>query len=159
MLITLRLLLIVVLIIVLYQDVMKRTIHVGLPITMLLIAVAINVISNHLNFSDILYNSGFILINILGLTLYFSFKNKAPINPIDTFIGLGDIAFFVAITPLFTLKPFILFFIMGLLFSLIVHGVLLVFKKLKTIPLAGYLALFLMISIVVEKAFKINMFF
>ncbi|WP_308993686.1 hypothetical protein QLS71_007920 [Mariniflexile litorale] len=159
MTITLSVVLIVVLTVVLYQDIMNRTIHITLPVSLFLIAMSINFISIDLDFYNILYNIAFVLINILGLTLYFSFKNKVFINPIDTFIGLGDIVFFIAITPLFTLKPFILFFIIGLLFSLLVHGVYSIFKNGKTIPLAGYLALFLMINVVAKSIFKINVLF
>lgn len=159
MVIILSLLLAAVLVVVLYQDVKKRTIHVALPILLFLIAIMINFVSSDLDFYNTLLNIAFVLINILGLTLYFSFKNKAVINPIDTFIGLGDIAFFIAITPLFNLKPFILYFILGLFFSLIAHGVFSIFKKSGTIPLAGYLALFLMINIVVVNVFKINILF
>ena len=159
MVIILSLLLTVVLMMVLYQDIMKRTIHVVLPLMLLLIAMMINFISSDLDFYNMLLNITFVLINIFGLTLYFSFKNKTVVNPIDTFIGLGDIAFFIAITPLFNLKVFILFFVLGLLFSLIAHGIFSMFKKARTIPLAGYLALFLMINRVVVNVFKINILF
>lgn len=159
MVIILNLLLIGVLIMVLYQDMMKRTIHVTLPIVLFLIGIVVNVISSDLDFYNMFYNIAFISINISGLVLYFSLKNRGFINPIDSFIGLGDIAFFIAITPLFNLKPFILFFILGLLFSLMVHGVFLLINKVKTIPLAGYLALFLMINIVAKNVFKINTLF
>ncbi|WP_203258180.1 hypothetical protein [Hyunsoonleella ulvae] len=156
MLITLNILLIIVLAIILYQDFMMRTIHVSLPLGVFLIALTVNLISNDFSVYQMLYNLAFITINILGLTLYFSLKHKTLVNPIDSFIGMGDIAFFLAITPLFHLKPFILFFIVGLVFSLMVHGVLLLFKKVKTIPLAGYLALFLAINIVANNLLKIN---
>ncbi|WP_169668979.1 hypothetical protein [Flavivirga algicola] len=105
---------------------------------------------------DIIYNFVFLLINISGLTLYFSIKEKVFVNPIDRFIGLGDIVFFIAITPLFKLETFIPFFIVGLLFSLLLYAIILLFKKIKTIPLAGYLALYLVINIVIQNVFNIN---
>ncbi len=149
-------LLITTLLFVLYFDVRKRKIHVILPILIFCFAIFINYTSNDLQLINILFNVGFLIINILGLTLYFSLKTKALFNPIDRAIGLGDIVFFVAITPLFEFKTFVLFFIAGLLFSLFLHLILLLFKKMKTIPLAGYLSLFLAISIVVQNVFNIK---
>ncbi len=139
--------LIAVLIIVFYQDLKKRTIHVFLPILVFIIGLIINFYSAHLMFDVIIYNSLFIAINIIGLVAYASIKEKKIINPLDSLIGLGDVVFFFAITPLFNLKPFILFFIFGLLFTLLLHFVVLSFKKVKTIPLAGYLSLFLILNL------------
>lgn len=146
----------IMLLVTLYQDVKRRTIHVVLPIVVFCVSIMINYESEVLDFYNMLYNIAFVLINVIGLTVYYSFKEKTVVNPIDTFIGLGDIAFFMALTPLFDLKSFILFFILGLLFSLVIHGVSLLFKKIKTIPLAGYLALFLMINMVVKSMFKVT---
>ncbi|TBN11964.1 prepilin peptidase [Hyunsoonleella pacifica] len=156
MFITLNILLISVLAIILYQDMMRRTIHAILPLGVLLVSIAINLISNNYSLYQALYNLCFIAINILGITLYFSLKYKTLVNPIDSFIGMGDIAFFIAITPLFNLKPFILFFIIGLLFSLLVHCALHLFRKTKTIPLAGYLSLFLAITIIADNILEVN---
>jgi hypothetical protein len=151
--------LIPILLLIFLQDLKKRTIHVGLPIVIFLLALLVNYISLDLNFSVIAYNVTFVLINIIGLTLYLSFKSKSFVNPIDTYIGLGDIVFFLALTPLFNLKPFILFFILGLLFSLLMHVAFMLFKRIQTIPLAGYLSLFLILNILAENFFKINMLF
>ena len=155
----LTLFLIVVLIFVFFQDLKNRTIHVGLPIAVFLLSVFINYLSRDLELKFIAYNMAFILINIIGLVLYFSFKNKRFINPIDRFIGLGDLVFFLAITPLFHLKVFMLFFIFGLLFSLLIHMVFVFFKQKKTIPLAGYFSLFFIINVIIKDIFKMNMLF
>lgn len=155
----LTLFLIVVLILVFFQDFKNRTIHVGLPIAVFLLSVFINYISSDLKLDVIAYNIAFISINIIGLVLYFSFKNKKFINPIDRFIGLGDIVFFLAITPLFNLKVFMIFFIFGLLFSLLIHMVFVFFKQKKTIPLAGYFSLFFIINVIMKDIFKINILF
>jgi len=103
------------------------------------------------------YNMAFVAINMIGIVLYFSIKSKQLINPIDNVIGLGDVIFFIVITPLFSLKPFILFFIIGLLFSLITHLIYSAFKKSENIPLAGYLSIFLVVHLVVKNVFKVNM--
>jgi hypothetical protein len=141
---------------VLYQDIKDRAIHIGLPILIFAIGIVINYNMAHLSFIGFLYNIGFIAINMIGLVGYYSLKSKSLVNPIDKFIGLGDLMFFMAITPLFNLKPFILFFISGLLFSLIIHAIVTIFKKTKTIPLAGYLSLFLMLYVITKDVLKMN---
>lgn len=151
--------LMVILIFIFLQDFRRRTIHIFLPISLFLLSVIINYNSIDLEFITIVYNIVFILINIIGLFFYFSLKNKKIVNPIDSYLGLGDVVFFIAITPLFNLKPFILFFISGLLFSLLLHFGVMLFKKVKTIPLAGYLSLFLILNLVTKSLFKINLYF
>ncbi len=148
--------LIIILLFVCFQDLKKRTIHVGLPILIFLLALFINYRSPELDFMVILYNIVFVCINIIGLTLILSFKNRAFVNPIDTSIGLGDLVFFIALTPLFSLRSFILFFILGLLFSLLTHSIFTLFKHVQTIPLAGYLSAFVVISILIKTFFEID---
>ncbi|RED45649.1 hypothetical protein DFQ02_10827 [Seonamhaeicola aphaedonensis] len=156
---TATIILIGVLVLVFIQDFKNRAIHVMLPIGLLLAALVVNYTSNHLRLLDIAYNILFVLINLFGLMLYLSFKEKHFINPIDTYLGLGDIVFFLAVTPLFNFKSFILFFIFGLLFSLLLHIGLKWMIKINSIPLAGYLSLFLMLIIVDRHLLKINPFF
>ncbi|PKP11179.1 MAG: hypothetical protein CVU08_12760 [Bacteroidetes bacterium HGW-Bacteroidetes-3] len=155
----LNLILIIVLFLVLYQDFKKRTIHIILPILIFITSLIINYFSVELSFILILNNFIFILINIVGLVLYFSFKSKEFVNPIDKLIGLGDVVFFFSLTPLFNLKPFIIFFIFGLLFSLIAHYIFILFKNIESIPLAGYLALFLIINFFLQYTFNTNFLF
>ena len=156
---TLTVLLVAMLLLVAFQDLKNRTIHVALPTMILGLALTINFQSKELNFKGACINVIFVLINMVGLVVYYSLKNKTVVNPIDTYIGLGDIVFFLAVTPLFTLKPFILFFVLGSVFSLILHKVLLVFKEVKTIPLAGCLALFLVINIALKDLINVDFLF
>ncbi|QXP58401.1 prepilin peptidase [Olleya sp. HaHaR_3_96] len=146
---------IILLILVVFQDFKMRQIHVLLPILLLFLSVMINYIFEELSFKDTIYNIGFIAVNIIGLSLYFSIKNKKFINPIDESIGLGDILFFLAITPLFTLKPFIVFFVVSLLLTLLFYSIVNAIKKTSTIPLAGYLSIFLMAFLIIRDVFKI----
>jgi hypothetical protein len=98
----------------------------------------------------------FVLVNLIGLCFYFSLKHKKIINPIDTFVGLGDIVFFLAITPLFNKSDYILFFVFGLIFALILHIGLSFIKPSNTVPLAGYMSLFLIFNVLMKEIFKIN---
>ena len=125
------------------QDVKYRVIHIGLLLLLFIIALTINYIDPYLNIMQVVYNNAFIAINILGLFLYFSFKEKQFSNPVDSKLGLGDILFFIAITPLLDLRLYIAFFICGLIFSLAIHLISNIFRKVETIPLAGYLSIFM----------------
>ncbi|AXT18316.1 hypothetical protein D7030_08345 [Flavobacteriaceae bacterium AU392] len=145
-----------VLYIIFYQDIKNREIHVILPILIFSLSLVVNYFSIDLNFNSILYNVAFILINTIGLILYFSLKAREFTNPIDKSIGLGDLIFLLGITPLFNFKAFVLFFILGLIFSLILYGTTRVFKKTFTIPLAGYLSIFLIINVIIKNVFNIN---
>ncbi|WP_420851581.1 prepilin peptidase [Psychroserpens algicola] len=142
---------------VVWQDLKQRAIHIALPILVFITALIINFLSDHLDYIMCLKNIGFVLVNIFGLVLYFSLKNKSIVNPIDSMIGLGDVLFFLALTPLFNIKSYILFFIAGMVFSLILHVITKTFKKQKTVPLAGYLALFLIGIVFVERILNLNL--
>jgi len=125
-----------------YQDVKDRTIHLIWFGLILLTTLSINYLKGN-NWADPLFAMLFLTINIGVLFLYVSFKNKKRINIFDNHLGLGDILFFVAIMPLFSLRNFVLYFILGMIVSMILHLFFNRFQKHLTIPLAGYLSLFL----------------
>ncbi len=93
--------------------------------------------------------------NVLGLNLifvstvisllfvYVSVKAKRWTNIFENHFGLGDVLFFLAITPLFSASNYVLFFITGMIFSAALHGLVSLRKAGKTIPLAGYLSVYL----------------
>jgi len=147
------------LIIIVYHDLKYRVLDLKYAIILLLLCVWYNSIHPILDYQNALLITGFILVNILCLTLYFSIKNKQFINPIDSKIGLGDIVFFIVIAPLFYLKSYILFFITGLLFSLLLYSVVIRFReKQKTIPLAGYLSIYLGMILLFNTIFNTTIF-
>ncbi|OUL62336.1 hypothetical protein B8T70_10410 [Flavobacterium sp. AJR] len=74
-------------------------------------------------------------------------KSKKFLNPFQHYFGLGDLLFYTAITPLFLLRNYILFFILSLLFAILMQFGLKKFIKEETVPLAGFSALFLIIMI------------
>jgi hypothetical protein len=76
-----------------------------------------------------------------------SMKSKKFLNPFQHYFGLGDLLFYTAITPLFLLRNYILFFILSLLFAILMQFGLKKFIKEETVPLAGFSALFLIIMI------------
>jgi len=95
--------------------------------------------------SLIAINSGFLLFTFSVLIAYMGLKNKAFINPFKNYFGLGDLLFYLAITPFFILANYILFFILSMIFSIIVFFI---FRKIinkESIPLAGYASILLII--------------
>jgi len=125
-----------------YQDVKDRTIHLIWFGLILIITSSINYLIGN-NWIDSLFALLFLIVNVSVLFLYISFKNKKKINIFESHLGLGDVLFFVAIIPLFSLRNFVLYFILGMIVSMIFHLLFNKFQKHLTIPLAGYLSLFL----------------
>ena len=59
---------------------------------------------------------------------------------------MGDLLFFLAVVPFFSTSNFILFFIGGMFFTIVVHLILVKFvTKYELIPLAGFVALFMVL--------------
>lgn len=130
---------IAVLVLCFYQDVRFRGIHWVLFPLILAGAMALN--WENLNWTTIAYNAGFLMVLLLGLTLYLSLKFEKWINITDGFFSIGDILFLVAIIPLFTFQWYIVFFTFGTMLTLVFHVVATVFKPQDSIPYAGYMAL------------------
>lgn len=98
------------------------------------------------------FNLAFIVLQLLALSIYISLKNKKLVNIVDSYIGLGDILFFAVITTAFSPVNFIIFYIAGLLFTLISYGIYVSLKKSgsKEIPLAGTMSLALIIVLLAD---------
>ncbi|MGH1338878.1 MAG: prepilin peptidase [Aureispira sp.] len=86
----------------------------------------------------LLFNGAFVGVQLLGVSLYFSIKHRRWINITKQYLGLGDVLFFLALTPLFAPLQFCCFFLASLLLILLLASLYHWFvKPLKTIPLAG----------------------
>lgn len=133
------------LIVIFIQDWKYRRIHIVLPIVIFSLSIFLISIKNIGLIKVIAFNSGFFLITLSILTAYMSLKSKKFLNPFQHYFGLGDLLFYVAITPLFLLKNYILFFILSLLFAIFLQFGLKKFIKDETVPLAGFSSLFLFI--------------
>ncbi len=101
-----------------------------------------NVLPLHFK-NTILMNTGLILSILLVLYLYTLIRIKRPF--FKEVFGIGDALFFLALAIAFPTITFIILFVFSLLFSL---GIWLIAKnntKYNTIPLAGYMSLFLIL--------------
>lgn len=136
----LKLLLIIVFAMVLYQDFKNRLVYWFLYPIIGILAFAIQLynLPTIVAFFNLGFNLLFVVI-ILGVSFfYIRFRKLNFLNS----IGIGDVLFFVFISCTFSIISFLVLFVFALLFSLILHLVLNNKKNHQTVPLAGYMALF-----------------
>lgn len=143
----LNILLVLTLLAVVYQDVKMRLIHIALPIAILILGIALK--KDVLDIVEMGMSLLFLLLNFVVITIYFSIKKRAFTNPFDSMIGWGDVVFLIALIPLFPFRSYLVFFVFGMLFSLLLFTVMRqLYPTQNTIPLAGYLSIFVLASIV-----------
>ena len=124
------------------QDIKSRSVHwVLFPLLFILLgilhSISYNVISEVWKTTAI--NFGFLFLQMVLLSAYFSVKNKRFINLTDGLLGLGDILFLLSITVYLSILNFLVFYIVSLVLVL-VTWLLMQFvsaKKNNEIPLAG----------------------
>jgi hypothetical protein len=101
-----------------------------------------SLISNSFSFvvQNSLLNFAFIALQLLGIVLYFSIKQGRWVNITSSYLGWGDILFFLSITTLFPFVNYIAFYLLSLVVTLLLYPLLYVLSKNKMgiqIPLAG----------------------
>lgn len=127
---------------VIYQDFKERAISAWTVPLIFAISIYLAWTNNLWQVWFLYFNIIFIGIQLLGVSLYFSVKHRRWVNITQHYLGIGDIGFFVAISPLFAPVHFCLFFIGALILILLGAAVYhLSIKKLKTIPLAGAMSI------------------
>ena len=136
----LKLLLLLVFTLVLYQDFKSRLVYWFLYPIIGILAFAIQLHS--LPLSIALTNLGgnlvFVVLILAVSMIYVRFRKLDFKNT----IGIGDILFFLFIAGTFSIVSFLVLFVFSLLFSLILHLVLSNKNEQSTVPLAGYMSLF-----------------
>lgn len=123
-----------------FQDLKHRGIHLLVFPIFLSVSLFLNFKMNW-GWKDVWISSLFLTIVLIILFIYISLKNKKLVNIFQSHLGFGDVLFLICIIPLFSLRNFILFFIAGMIFSMVMHFLFQKFQKHKTIPLAGYLSI------------------
>ncbi|MCB0401213.1 MAG: hypothetical protein KDD41_03960 [Flavobacteriales bacterium] len=90
-------------------------------------------------------NLGLLIVNMLGVAAFIALKEKKPVNIIDTYIGLGDLLFFVVLTTAFSPLNFLAFYIGSITLCCLAYIVLRLAVKQTTpyFPLAGAMSLLL----------------
>lgn len=97
-----------------------------------------------------------IITNLLGVTLLISIKEKKIINIIDSYIGLGDILFFLIITVVFSPINFIAFYLGSILITTLIYGGIILLNKQKKVlvPLAGVMSIFMVMVLIADQSSK-----
>lgn len=90
--------------------------------------------------------------NLLGVGVMVSLKEKKITNILNTYLGLGDILFFIVIAVVFSPLNFFIFFMGSVLVSSIVYGLMMLTNKKQQLPfpLAGAMSLLLVIASLLE---------
>lgn len=134
--------------IICYQDFKERAVFWFLfPLLAIsLCTLQIMHISTPFFYVSIVTNIALITLILVLLYLYARFILKEDF--IDHSLGLGDVLFFYALGIGFPPISFSLLFASSILFSLLVYLVLKKKLNVKTVPLAGFMALYLIFVIV-----------
>ena len=150
-----KILLILVLLFIFFQDLKFRAVYWFLfPIVL---ALSVWVGLDLTNIENMLWSLSFFVFSMGFLTLYMSLRQGKLINITKGFFSWGDILFLLAIIPLFSFHLYLMFFTLGTIGTLLVHGIVLtVSKGEKTIPFAGYMSLFLTTYLIFDR--DINQF-
>ena len=147
----LKLFLVVLLVLVVLQDIRQRQIHVLLPLAILFIGLSINFDKILLLLAQWSSSLVFLILVFAILAIYATIKFKEMTNPFSSMIGVGDFCYLFCVIPLFSFHYYLLYFSVGMIFSLLLFlMVKQIIGHVQTVPLAGYLSLFLMAILVVE---------
>lgn len=150
-----RLLIIIILLTIFYQDNKERLVSAYLYFLVAILGIILycfNTPSYLVMFFEILIN-----ILIISLVLTFAFISSKVLFKykfLNHSFGIGDLFMFSSICFLFPSTTFIVFFVFSLFFSLTIH--LIINKKNKTIPLAGYMSLFYALVYIFTIIFNFN---
>ncbi|HQW94677.1 MAG TPA: hypothetical protein PLU58_02700 [Saprospiraceae bacterium] len=150
--ISLYIILAVLFFIVIVQDFKSKHISAILLPAILICAGAISIISSgyQKSLETIGYNLLFVIVQFGLMYAYLKFKYSRTSQVIDKFIGLGDLLFLLAITPLLSLPEFIVAYLISLILSIIYFAFFSSIKKENAeIPLAGMISVVMIFSLLI----------
>ena len=150
----------VLLLTIIFQDIKDRLVSVWIfPVLLIVVLFQHNSslleLRNHLS----VYGLNLFIIAIqfilVGLTYYL---RKKGLNKLFNSIGGGDLLFFIILIVDFSTLHFLLFYTLALIFSMLLHSLLLILKpgNDKRIPLAGYMAVLLVITTISSSVLRID---
>ncbi len=97
-------------------------------------------------YTSVLYNELIVFSIMMVLFLYSKFKLK--LNFFKEAFGLGDALFFILFAAAFPTVTFVILFVFSLLFSLVITVFYSKFRGQGTVPLAGLMSFFLLVTYV-----------
>ncbi len=149
----LKFILILLLLGIVYQDLKERMVYIvlfGLT-AILLVFLQLQEITTSAILASSILNISVVGLVVLILSIYSKIRLKKPLK--ETF-GMGDGFFFIILAIGFPTTTFLVLFSFSLLFSYALFLVLKPKLKIKTVPLAGFQALFLAIVLVLNESFS-----
>ncbi|MFY7669779.1 prepilin peptidase [Tenacibaculum sp. MEBiC06402] len=145
---------ILLLLLVFLQDIKERKVYLWLLVSTIILNGVIYYQQTILELFLLHISINLILILLLMLLLLLYVKFKMKMN-FSQALGFGDILFFLVFALGFPLETFLYLFVASLIFSLILFLIVKPILKHKTIPLAGFQALFLFLILFINLAFNI----
>lgn len=146
-------LVVVFLLYLLYQDIRYRSVYwISFPVLLfLMITLGFQNLKAVDLFHNSLVNSGFLLIQLFILTVWFSIKQGSIVNITHSLIGWGDVLFLLSITCYLSPLNYLAFYMISLL---VILSLILVFagseKKGLKVPLAGFQSLLLIVFLITD---------
>lgn len=145
---------ILVLLITAIQDFKAREIHWSVFPILATLFIVEGVLSSSLAdyLEGALFNLVFLAIQGAVLIIYFLLKKNSPMTMINSSIGLGDILFLLVLVLAFSHINFILFYIIGLLLTLITWLIIRPWlsERKDSVPLTGFLSVLLAVVLIFE---------
>lgn len=142
---------------IIYQDFKYRAIHIFLVIGVFICSCLL-LWQHQKSLIPMFYTSIFLISVLVLLWVYITLKNR-NIDAITKGIGLGDVLFFFAAAPLFSLRNYMLFFISGMIIALIFYILFRNLMKTKLIPLAGILSGHLIVLKIISLSLNFDLFY
>lgn len=149
MIVVLKILWIVILAWLCYQDIKERKISLLMLITGILLGGAIHYFYQQpiVWLSNIAANCAFVGVVFGILGLYAKFKMKRPIFEV---FGQGDLVFFIVLAVSLPILSFLMVFVFSTIFSLLIFMLLKQKLGAETVPLAGLQSVFLALVCMVD---------
>ena len=145
--------LIIVFLAIAYQDLSKREVSLALFLCTLVLSIFIGLGSLRVRVlaEFMIFNVAFLLFNLLVLAVYLYMRFKAgPLQMFNRYLGVGDVFFWLAITPLLSPLNFVWFYLLSLLLSAIAFALL---RRWipgdRTVPLAGLQSIFFALALLI----------
>lgn len=155
--IILNLIIIIILSLVAYQDLRYKEIHWSLfPMLAIFLIISGLIHSPFLMYlKECAFNILLLTIQTIILSAYYYLRGKHLKSIFNNSIGLGDMAILIAVGFAFSKMNFIIFYLSGLIITLILWLAfqLLLSRKEKLIPLAGFISLYLIMIVLFELTF------
>lgn len=149
-----QIIILALLLVVFIQDITYRSVYwIIFP---LLVILFVSLRLAHQTVAEIsqssLANSGFLLIQLFFVSLYFSLKKRSWVNITHELLGWGDILFLFTAACYLSILNFLFFYIISLIGVLLFWLIwqLVVNDKNRNIPLAGMQALVLILFLITD---------